>query len=298
MPRLMRFFYLTLVWLVLGEANVVQAGALDNARVFSARGIVEGIDSTAQSITIRHEAISNYMSAMTMPFHVRDLKDVTGLERGSAVAFQLHVAESESWVDGFAKLGSVELPVEPTNSPALVSNEKFALLHYHFTNELNQAVSLSDFPGQALAITFFYTRCPLPDYCPRLSKNFAEAVAKLKGMPNAPTNWHFISVSFDPEFDSPAVLRAYGQSYQYDPAHWSFLTGPKDKILDLATRSGVTIQDDHGTLNHNFRTLIIDASGGLLTVFPMTGNLSDMIVEKILKATAVTNGTAAQNRTH
>ena len=243
----------------------------DDTRVFSARGVIEAIDSQAQTVTIQHEAISNYMSAMTMPFKVTSQKDLTGLQRGDQVTFQLHVTADSSWVDGFAKMGAVTLPPEQTNSTMAVPDKKFELLHYHFTNELGQAVSLSDFPGQALDITFFYTRCPLPDYCPRLSKNFAEASAKLKAMSNAPTNWHFISVSFDPEYDSPEMLRAYGKSYQYDPAHWSFLTGPKDKILELASRSGITIQEENGTLNHNFRTLIIDAAGHLQTDLPNTG---------------------------
>ena len=82
------------------------------------------------------------------------------------------------------------------------------LWYYKFTNELGQAVSLNDFHGQALAITFIYTRCPLPNYCPRLSKNFQEASQKLESLPGAPTNWHFLSISFDPQFDTPAVLQS------------------------------------------------------------------------------------------
>jgi protein SCO1/2 len=190
----------------------------------------------------------------------------------------------------------VKLPVQ-TNSIAAAPDKKFELLHFKFTNELGQAVSLSDFPGQALAITFFYTRCPLPDYCPRLSKNFQSASQKLEAMTNAPTNWHFLSISFDPEFDSPEMLKSYGQLYQYDPMHWSFLTGPKAQISELARRSGVTFVSTDGTINHNFRTLIIDANGHLQTVFPTTGDLSDQIVGEILKAVAATNTVVAKIKT-
>jgi protein SCO1/2 len=129
----------------------------------------------------------------------------------------------------------------------------------------------------------------LPDYCPRLSKNFEEAQQKLESKPGAPANWHFLSVSFDTEFDTPAMLKAYGDSYQYDPRHWSFLTGPADKIGELARESGVNYQLDNGTINHNFRTLIIDTHGHLQMIFPTTGDLSDQIVAEILKAAAVTN---------
>jgi protein SCO1/2 len=108
-------------------------------------------------------------------------------------------------------------------------------------------------------------------------------------MTNAPANWHFLSVTFDPEFDSPAMLKAYGDSYQYDAAHWSFLTGPVDKIGELAHACGVTYEPDAGTINHNFRTLIIDASGRLQMTFPTSGDLSDAIVTEMLKAATVTN---------
>ena len=138
-------------------------------------------------------------------------------------------------------------------------------------NELGQAVSISQFNGQALAITFFFTRCPIPDYCPRLSKNFAEASRKLSAMPDAATNWHFLSGTFDPEFDTPAVLKGYGDRYHYDPTHWSFLTGAADKIAELAHLSDVTFEREGGLFNHNFRTLIINAAGRLQMSYPIGG---------------------------
>jgi protein SCO1/2 len=206
-------------------------------------------------------------------------------------------------VDRISKIGTVSLP--PDEKPADVQPAEMQtarpghpLLDYKFTNELGQAVSLNDFRGQALAITFFYTRCPLPDYCPRLSKNFQAASQKLGSLPGAPVNWHFLSISFDTEFDTPNMLKAYGNSYQYDPKHWSFLTGPPDKIGELARQSGASYEFDAGTFNHNFRTLIVDASGHLQMVFPTGGDLSDQIVAEILKAAAVTNAPVAENQTH
>jgi protein SCO1 len=211
------------------------------------------------------------------------------LKRGDQATFELHVTADESWVDHFQKIGAVSLP-EKTNRSVhvepLTPQPDKSLLDYKFTNELGQAVSFNDFRGQAIAITFFYTRCPLPEFCPRLSKNFQAASQKLKALTNAPTNWHFISVSFDPEFDTPQALKSYGEFYQYDPAHWSFLTGPKNKISALAKGSGVTYETEGGTINHNFRTLIIDPEGHLQMVFPTSGDISDQIVSEILKAAA------------
>ena len=258
-----------------------------------AKGTVMELKPDGRTVVIRHEAISNYMAAMTMPFHVKDPRELAGVRRGDEISFQLHVTDTESWVDGIVKIGtgsrSPDKPPVPASAAKTEARPGSPLLDYKFTNELGQAVSLNDFRGQALAITFFYTRCPLPDYCPRLSKNFLEAQQKLESLAGAPANWHLFSVSFDTEFDSPPMLKAYGNSYQYDPKHWSFLTGPADKIGELARQAGVSYQYDAGTFNHDFRTLIIDAAGHLQMVFPTGGNLSDQIVAEILKAAAVTN---------
>jgi len=233
------------------------------------------------------------MSAMTMPFRVQEAAELGGLRKGDAISFRLTVGTDESWIDRIVKTARTNLP--ETGSVVQVGREPGAAKHRHplmdfkFTNELGQAVSLSEFHGQALAITFFFTRCPIPDFCPRLSKNFAEASQKLGATPNAPTNWHFLSVTFDPKFDTPAVLKAYGERYHYDPKRWSFLTGPVDKIAELARESDVNFQPEGGLINHNFRTLIIGANGKLQTVFPVSGSLSDAITSEMLKAAAPTS---------
>jgi protein SCO1/2 len=279
--------------ILLGVAVFGHADSSEPAtRTFPARGVILEIRRDTSQLVIQHEAISNYMNAMTMPFNVKDLAPLNELKRGDQVIFQLHVTADESWVDHFQKIGITPLPENKTNSQPIVPRPPRAdksLLDYKFTNELGQAVSFNDFRGQALAITFFYTRCPLPEYCPRLSMNFKEASQKLAAKTNAPTNWHFISVSFDPQADTPEILKSYGKTYGYDPAHWSFFTGPQDKIAELARDSGIKYELESGTINHNFRTLIIDPEGHLQMVFPVSGNLSDQIVSEILKATAKTN---------
>ena len=263
----------------------------DAVRTFTVHGVVMSLQPAEQIIVIRHEAITNYMDGMTMPFKATDTNIFSDLSRGDDVTFQLHVTDTESRVDHFIKTGSEKIePPAPTTAQSKPAAPGDSLRDYKFTNEQGQAVSLNDFRGQALAITFFYTRCPLPDYCPRLSKNFQMACAKLKTRPDAPANWHFLSITFDPDFDTPEMLKDYAGTYQADPAHWSFLTGDPDKIAELAQASGVSYRMQDGTFDHNFRTLIIDTNGNLQTVFPTSGDLSDMIVNEMIKAAGVTNG--------
>jgi len=282
-----------MVWIAgLGLLNgVARSEDANPVRTFSATGVVRQLGPEPRTVVIQHEAISNYMDAMTMPFHVRTPNEVNGLQAGDQISFRLHVNATESWIDGITRLGhSAPRNDLPAATPAVRPHHP--LRDYAFTNELGMPVSLAQFQGQALAITFFYTRCPIPEYCPRLSKNFQEAARRLSARADGPTNWHFLSVSFDPEADTPRVLKAYGEALGYDPAHWSFVTGPADKIAELAAQSDVSTQREGSFLNHNFRTLIVDATGRLQMVFPTTGDLSDSIVTEILKAAAATNAVA------
>jgi protein SCO1/2 len=290
------FLGLLITWSAAAAESLSSSGstATNEPRVFSAHGVVTHVAADRRTVTIRHEAISGYMDAMTMPFKVRDPNELQGLQRGDEVSFHLNVTETESWVDHLTRLGTVSIPGGKTPDRPSVGSVPAAparhpLFYFKFTNECDQAVSLNDFHGQALAITFFFTRCPVPDFCPRLSKNFEEASEKLAALPGGPTNWHFLSVSFDPAFDTPPVLKAYGERYHYNPARWSFLTGPPEKINELARLSGVEVDPDAGLFNHNFRTIIVSAGGELQTTFPFGGNLSDPIVAEMLKACAATN---------
>jgi protein SCO1/2 len=281
-----------------GEARevLVAPNALaGSVKSFAATGEVKEIRPEERTVVIRHETITNFMDAMTMPFRVKDPAELTGLRGGDRISFQLHVTSTESWIHHITKTG-VTTPAESVSQAdsrrepdAAPVRPRHPLLDYKFTNELGQAVSLGEFRGQALAITFFFTRCPIPEYCPRLSRNFEEVSRKLAAMPGAPTNWHLLSVSFDPEFDNPEVLKSYAEGYHYDPKHWSFLTGPTNKIAELAASSNLGYQREGSFFNHDFRTLIVDANGKLQMVFPTSGDLSDAIVREIVKAAAPTN---------
>jgi protein SCO1/2 len=270
-----------------------QAGA--DQRAFSARGVVEELKPDGQIVVIKHEAIRDYMNAMTMPFRVKEAKELAGLQAGDEVSFQLFVTADESWIDHVTKTGrKFSIPAKPGSAAATNAMPSFKLADipdFALTNELGQPVSLRQYQGKAVALTFFFTRCPIPEYCPRLSRNMEEASAKLKAMTNGPTNWQLLSISFDP-LDRPEVLNAYGRRYQYDPTHWSFLTGNPDHIRELTRGFGVAVASDGAFYTHDFATAVFDATGRLQTLWRFGGNTSDLIVNEILKAAAATQTAA------
>jgi protein SCO1/2 len=262
------------------------AVARGEPKSFAVSGVVREVKPDGRAVVVKHEAITNYMAAMTMPFRVKDTNELAGLKPGDAITFRLFVTEDESWIDRVTRTGH-SLPIEikaaaaPTNAPGefrLTNIPDFAL-----TNEFGQPLSLHGFKGRAVALTFFFTRCPIPEYCPRLTKNFQGAIERLQALPDGPTNFHFLSISFDP-LDTPLLLRSYARHYKYDSNHWSFVTGNNEQIQELARGFGVGITKEGGVYTHNFSTVIFDAVGRLQNMWPIGGDMTDQIVAEISKA--------------
>lgn len=260
-----------------------------NQQVFQVKGVIKEIKPDGKSAVIKHEEIPDYMAAMTMEFEAKNTNELRGLQPGDAISFRLIVTDDDGWIDQVKKLN-----VPPTETPSRESfrrvrdvdplNVGDTLPEYHFTNQLGQAVNLSDFKGQALAIDFIFTACPFPTMCPRFSQNFSAAEKKLKEMPNAPTNWHLVTISFDPERDTPAVLKNYAGRYNYDPQHWSFLTGDLTEITAIAEQFGQVFWRESGSIGHNVRLAIIDANGKVQKIIPENKWTSDELVVEIVKA--------------
>ncbi|HZR20840.1 MAG TPA: SCO family protein [Verrucomicrobiae bacterium] len=262
-----------------------------NQRVFLVKGIVKALRPERNEIEIKHEEIPDYMPSMTMPFEVKDTNELSGLEPGQSISFRLTVTETEGWVDDLKPLGRA--PEESsTNSTAtqpirVVEELKVGqpLPEFHLTNELGQAVTTTQFKGQALAITFLFTRCPFPTFCPRLANDFAETQEKMLNLQGGPANWHLLTVSFDPDFDRPAVLKSYALAHHYDPAHSTFATGDLDDVTALGDLFGLVFwRDSTGSITHNMRTAVIDAHGRLQKVFEGKDWTSAELAAELVKA--------------
>jgi protein SCO1/2 len=238
-----------------------------NPTVYQVKGVVVELEPEEKTVRIKHEEIPGYMRAMTMSFDVRDTNELAGLEAGDHVAFRMLVTDTDGWIDQLRKL-----PRPTTNNPPTTGPFRFVrdveplgvgdvLPEYRFTNQLGQAVSTSQFRGRALAITFIFTRCPFPTFCPRTMENFAETQRKLLALASGPTNWHLLTISFDPAFDTPAVLKAYGQTHSADPRRWTLATGALIDITAIAEQFGLTFWSEDGGISHNLRTAVIDPAG-------------------------------------
>ncbi len=265
-----------------------------NEQIFEVKGIIRELKADGKTVKIKHEAVTNYMPAMTMDFEVKDSKELRGLKVGDAIIFKMVVQEDNFWIERLKKLNSSpeELPSRETFRRVLdveLLKVGEALPEYHFTNELGQSVSTTNWRGNGVVFTFIFTACPIPTFCPRMSQNFSEVQKKLKTTPNAPTNWKLFSISFDPEKDSPAVLKNYAKRYESDSAHWNFLTGDLLQITAIAQQVGQLFWSENGSINHNLRTVVVDANGKIQKIIPENKWTPDELVEEILKAAKVSS---------
>jgi protein SCO1/2 len=232
------------------------------------------------------------MEAMTMMFDVRDAKELAGLQAGDTVSFRMLVTDDDGWIDQLKKLDGprTPLPPEPSTFRRVRDVEPLAvgdkLPDYTFTNTLGHMVKLSEFQGRALGITFIFTRCPFPTFCPRLSSNFSEAAEKLKAMSNGPTNWHLLSITIDPEYDTPSRLQTYAQRYKADPGNWDFLTGALIDITALGEQFGLQFwrSNPNEPINHNVRTVVVDATGRIQWITPENDWKAETLVEQMVRA--------------
>jgi protein SCO1/2 len=245
-------------------------------RVYSLQGQVLAVADDHQAATIKHEEIKGLMAGMTMTFKAKEPQLLIGIVPGDLINATLVVEETGAYMTEVKKVGQAPLP-PPTAPPAASSG--FELLKpgesipdAKFVDQDGKARTFSSFKGSPLAITFIYTACPLPEFCPLMDRHFAAVQQALK-TDAALKNAHLVSVSFDPMTDTPAVLKRHAGDLKADPTRWTFLTGDRDTIDQFAARFGVAIERapaDPLNITHNLRTAIVDADGRLAKVY--TGN--------------------------
>ena len=239
---------------------------------YPVRGVVQSVAPDQLHALIRHETITNYMAAMTMTFPARAPQVLAGVSAGDEITFTLAVTETNDWIENVQRVGKTNTlglsgpPGWHVVEPELEVGD--LLPDYELTGENNRPVHFTDFRGRAVAFTFFFTSCPLPDYCPRMNRNFAETRALLATNPAAPANWQLLSISFDSGFDSPAVLSSYARLYRGSETNrWLFAVASSNTLASLAPKVDLSIWREGGTWSHNMRTVVLDPAGKIFRQF-------------------------------
>jgi protein SCO1/2 len=237
------------------------------AREYHLRGQVIAIDAARQEVTITHEDIPGFMPGMTMPFKVADRALLEGRVPGDLVTATLVLRDTDASLTRLERVGSAPLPVTAAPvAPRLAVGE--VVEDGQFVDEQGRPRRLSDWRGNAIAVTFMYTRCPLPNFCPLMDRQF-KAVQDLVRK-DAGLNGHvrLLSVSFDPEHDTPEVLAGHAAALGANPDVWRFVTGTPADVDRFGAQFGISVmRDDPREIVHNLRTAVIDGERRLVAVF-------------------------------
>jgi protein SCO1/2 len=256
-------------------------------RVFTLQGQVLSVQPARKLAEIKHEEIKGFMPAMTMPYEVRDARLLDGLAPGDLISAKLIVQSNGAYLDEIRKVGSAPLEtppaaagIPPAAGPPAAASSGFELLapgekvpDGHFVDENGRKRDFTSFAGRAVVVTFIYTKCPLPTFCPLMDRHFAALQKQLKTDPSLAGlhgRVHLVSVSFDPATDTPAVLKTHAATVGADPRMWTFLTGDRDDIDRFGSRFGVQVaraMADQRDITHNLRTAVIDAHGNLVKIY-------------------------------
>lgn len=278
----MRYLILFLSFVILFSAckpAVNSNQASPNAKRYTIKGRVISVDKAARKATIEHEAIVGYMEAMTMEFPIHADMVWNDLAPGAEIRGDLVVdsgGKDPFWIENIVisaapKPGQADVPVNETFAQVGQGVPDFSL-----TNQDGKKISLKDFRGKSLAITFIYAKCPLPDYCIRMSTNFSDLANQLNTNTDLKDKIRLLSISFDPANDTPEKLRAYGLGYlgqgaKPDFTVWQLAVGKDAEIRKIADFFGLRYEvdpNDKTLINHSLRTAVIAPDGKIVKIFP------------------------------
>jgi protein SCO1/2 len=256
--------------------------------VYKLRGEVVGTDSAKGEATLNHGAIPGFMEAMTMPYKLKDPSILGELHPGDVITADVLVSRDPN-ADVLLDHIVVVAQGKPDYRPAVsyhVPSPGDAVPDFKLRNQDGRAIHLVQFKGQALLVTFIYTRCPLPNFCPRVTRNFAEVNRELAGDAAVYGKTHLLCVSFDPEHDTPDRLRAYGATYIGSAkdafAHWDFAVPAPPVLKEMAKwfDVGITSGPDE-TITHTLSTTLIGPDGKVVRFYPGNEWTADQVTADV-----------------
>ena len=238
------------------------------AREYELTGQILAVRPERREVVIKHEDIKGFMPGMTMPFTVKDTSLLTGKQPGDLVTATLVVGQTEAHLSALTATGHAALDAPAPAPVADVLSAGQAVADAALIDQDGKARPFSSFRKHRLVLTFIYTRCPLPDFCPLMDRHFA-SIQKTIAERAEFSDVRLVTVTLDPAFDRPAILKAYSRRRGADPAVWSFLTGEPADVSRFATQFGLYVEHNPGNpidITHNLRTAVIDPQGRLVSV--------------------------------
>jgi protein SCO1/2 len=233
------------------------------AHHYTTTGLVLRVDRPSSTVTISHDAFPGFMDAMAMPFDLKAGARSVALTPGDRVKFRLSVKGGRSWVDRVEVVSApaVDAGLQQTPAAPVLVTVGTTMPDFTLVDQAGAPVVLSALKGKVVAVTFIYSRCPLPDYCPRMVENFRAVRERFAA--RMATDLVLLTISFDPQFDTPQILARYAASRRAGGPGWHFLTGDPANIERVCNAFGIEYWAEEGLITHSLQTAVIDRDGRL-----------------------------------
>jgi protein SCO1/2 len=239
-----------------------------DTREYELQGQILAVRPERREVVIKHGDIKGFMSGMTMPFTVHDTELLSGKQPGDLVTATLVVGETEAHLSTLTTTGHAPVAEAPAAPAAEILAPGQTVKDATLVDQDGQTRVFSSFKGHRVALTFIYTRCPLPDFCPLMDRHFASIQQTVASTPSL-ADVRLVTVTLDPAFDRPAILKPYARRRDANPAVWSFLTGEPDEVNRFASQFGLYVEHNPASaidITHNLRTVVLDPEGRLVAV--------------------------------
>jgi protein SCO1/2 len=229
------------------------------------QGEVISVDPAKKLLTVKHGDIPGLMPAMTMTYQVAASKEIESLQPGDKITADLVVSESKGRLEKIVVVSKGDGKSSPGTTQR-IPEKGDAVPDFALVNQDGKIIHFGDYRGKVLLVTFIYTRCPLPDFCPRMNENFRGVQKLLRDTPGATERAEFLSISFDPEHDTPAVLKHYASLYKKSvpgekPFDWQFAAPSTKDLPELAQFFGLVVQPEQAQIVHSLSTTVIGPDG-------------------------------------
>jgi protein SCO1/2 len=261
-----------------------------DARTYQLTGQILVVKAETKEVLVKHDDIPGFMPAMTMPYTVSDAAILKDREAGDLITATLTVAADGAYLTAINKTGSAPLPADARTTIPPAANVRLLqagdpVPETKLVDQQGRTITLADFKGSAVAVTFIYTRCPLPQYCPLLDRRFAEAQKIAAADPALAGKVQLLSISFDPKFDRAETLQAHARKLGADPRMWRFATAEEAVVDRLAAEFGINIiRENDGSITHNLRTAVIDPGGHVRAILDNNAWTAEELVASLRNA--------------